>query len=275
MVSSQEIVNWVSDGVNFLQNHLPWHQLPEPTVVAATAVVGGLILSLWGARFLRVIFVLSFMVGGAVLGVQIARACQVELLIGLVLGGGAAALVGHLFYRWWVGVITGICAVLLVLAIGGPKVFPQEIEGLKSFVVQQLEVGGDSYILPDPQDATGPSSGQILSPEVLKDYFWNNRRQFVTRMGVALGLAWVLGLVIGVTMPRFSSVVGTSLLGVSALTLGSGSLLSIHKPVFWNKILANPTLFLVGVGLLLLISLSIQAQGRRAVKVVSPEPIAK
>ncbi len=271
MVGMQEIVAALKDALALLHHHLPWDRFPvtQNVLVAIVALVG-LILCFWGARLLRAIFVAAFLAGGISVGIRVARIIPVDDLVGLVAGGAIAAIIGHLLYRWWVGLLAGFCAVVLVLAIGGPRVLPQVI---KDFQDHLYAGGGEVYELPDPSSADEGSSGDAgYYWAQFWDYFWNQRRDFTTRMGLALGLAWVLGFVVGVTLTRMAAIVGTSLLGVLVVGLAGGSLLSMHWPTLWGQAQSQPGWLLGGLGLLLIISLSLQARGGRPVQMVAAGP---
>ncbi len=104
---------------------------------------------------------------------------------------------------------------------------------------------------------------------------WKENRQKLTTLGVLIAAAIVLGLGLGVVLPRFTTIVGTSSVGVLALTTGSAMLVSRHLPSIWDSILANTVWFLGGAGLLLVVSLAFQARHGHLREVVSaPAPAA-
>ena len=268
VVGMQEIVAALQDALALLHHHLPWDRLPDPSVLAAMVTVTGLIFCFWGARLLRTLFVLGFLAGGISLGIRLARMIPVDDLFGLVIGGAIAAIIGHLLYRWWVGFLAGSCAVILVLMVGGPKVLPQVIQDFQDHLY-----GGEGavYVLPEPpstNEGTAPTESDHYWTQ-LKDYLWNQQRDFTTRMALALALAWLLGFIVGVTLTRTAAIIGTSLLGVLAVGLAGSTLISIHWPTLWTQVQTQPGWLLGGLSLLLIISLSLQARGGRPVQVVA------
>lgn len=272
MVGTQEIITALKNALALLHHHLPWDRLPiTQSVLAMIVTLVGLILCLWGARLLRAIFIAAFLAGGISVGIRVARMIPVDDLVGLVVGGAIAAIIGHLLYRWWVGLLTGLCAVVLVIAIGGPKVLPQAMHDFQNHLYGNE---GEVYELPHPPST---EEGSIVGTgdywAHFRDYFWNQRRDFTLRMGVALGLAWLLGFIVGLTLTRAAAVVGTSLLGVFAVGVAGGSLLSLYAPNVWDQVQAQPGWLLGGLGLLLVISLSLQARRGRPVQVVAAGPV--
>lgn len=267
MMDIRETVDLLTRGAEFVRNHVPADRLPDPTLTAAVTILAGLILAFFGARFLRAIVVLVFVLIGSTTGVRIAQIGQVDLLIGLVLGAGLAGFMGYVFYRWWVGILAGSCAVFLVMAIGGVRLLPQEIQ---AFEDQRLGVQSETYVLP-----SGPAT-QTTRIETLHNYltelgtyFWGQRRNLVIRFGVAAIVALLLGVIFGVTLPKFTMIVGTSLLGVTALAVGTGTLLAVHLPSLWGIILSNGVWSLVTLGIVLIGSLWFQAR-YRAVPAAAP-----
>ncbi|NLX14462.1 MAG: hypothetical protein GXY44_12520 [Phycisphaerales bacterium] len=267
----QELITALSDVLALMRHHLPWDRLPDPSVLAAIFALAGVVLCFWGARLLRALFVLGFLAGGISLGIRVARTIPVDDLVGLVVGGAIAAIIGHLLYRWWVGLLTGLCAVVLVLLIGGPRVLPQVI---KDFQDQHYGSEGAVYVLADPSSAgEGPAMEESEYYWIqVKDYFWNQQRPFTTRIGLALALAGVLGVIVGVMLTRTAAIVGTSLFGVLAVGLAGGSLISMQWPALWTQMQAQPGWLLGGLGLLLIISLSMQARGGRPVQMAAMGP---
>lgn len=247
----------------------PWW--PQTIYAALGAMLIGLLLALWGARLLRTIFILAFMVAGAAVGIRAARSFQVDDLIGLVLGTGFLGLVGHLLYRWWLGVSAGLCLVALVAVVFGVRNLP----------AIETEVG---QIIPDYISAAASAQhgvGQSASAHGradaffygLRDYFWKERRQAVYRAGFVLGLAWLTGLGMGLTLPRFTAVIITSIIGTALQAGGAVSLVSLRWPTAWAAVAEHGAWLLAGVGLVLIVSFAYQARHSRPAQVVPLLPV--
>jgi len=278
MINIQALFGLVSRGVDLIQ-FVPVERRPDPTAAAIVAVLAGLVLAAWGARLLRLGFVLAFLAAGASLGLRVAQRIPVDALFGLVIGGGLAACLGYFFYRWWVGLTTGVLAVLAVLAIGWPRL-ADEFQALRG---EQLGVGTGEYRLAPPVAAgSDTESGRSGLPQV-RTQFWNNvarpfwyqRQTFVVRALVVGSLAWLLGMGLGLMLPRLTTIVGTSFVGVLAVAMGVGVLLRLHRPALWAAVAANGQWYLAAAGLCLIGSLLVQLRqvpGRPVVPVPPLEP---
>lgn len=276
MLGINQLVDRLTGGAGLIRevtrHHLPADFWPDPDRAAIVAILAGLGLALWGARSLRAVYVLAFMGVGAAIGIKIARVMEVDILPGLVVGAGLAALVGYLLYHWWVGVTAGIGAMLLVALLAGAKYMPEiraEVDdGRQAFDDHRLGVGSDDYAsaLPVDDQAAGDYFKRLAS------HYWNNHSDQVYRVGFVLALTWMVGLGMGLTLPRFTTVVGTSVIGVSALALGLGLVISTHWPSLWANLVGHAAWSLAGLGVLLVVSLSYQLRGRRPITVAPPPP---
>ena len=85
------------------------------------------------------------------------------------------------------------------------------------------------------------------------------------RIGLILGLAWLTGLGLGLILPRFTTIVGTSLLGVLGVAIGVVLLVPPYGSGFWPTVENHAPWFLCSLGVVLLASLVYQfRQGRPA-----------
>jgi hypothetical protein len=260
MPGLQEFMTNINKVGGVLHDHLPWDQLPEPTILAAIAALAGFVFAFWGARLLKMVFVFGFAAGGAAVGIHLTREYQVDTIFGLILGGAFAALLGFLMFRWWIGLLTGLCTLLIVIAIAAPRFVEEETEKFKDY---HLGVGGAAYTLEQPD--TGFQS--------VVDYYWNERKTFAGRTLFALGLSFVLGFLVGVLMPRFASVVATSIVGVTFLVGGLYALTALQWPHAWRMTQQEPVWFAAATVFLLIVSLSVQGRKpkRNVVAVNAPQ----
>ncbi len=253
-----------------------------PTLVAILLILG-IVLALWGSRLLRLIYVLTFIVVGGALGVAVAKTVEnVDLLIGLVIGAGLAGLAGHLLFRWWVGMTAACCAALLVLAVAGARNSQDLIAALKEYYQQQ------QVIVDPPQQVEAPSASEDSSSQTLVvgqaawalkayvadafSYFWQTRRDVVTKVVIVAVLAWITGLGMGLALPRFTTILGTACIGVAMISLGLGMLLATYSPATLDSAAGKERYVAIGLGVLLLISLIVQARHRRLALQPSASP---
>lgn len=250
--------------------HVDWTAWPDPRWMAGGAAVIGFVLAFWGGRVLRAFYVLAFMAVGAAVGKRVADTLQVDLLIGLVLGAGFVGLIGYLFYRWWVGLTMGLMGALLVLGLfASPQIEPV----IRTFNDARTGAGTGSYdtVLSQPERQ---ENVQTYLRE-LWAYCWGEQRAVVYRTLGPAALAGLLGLAVGVILPRLATILATSVLGVAALVGGGGYLLWLKWPNLWGRVEASPTWsigLLVG---LLVVSLLYQAShsGRRPVPAAAAAPV--
>jgi hypothetical protein len=223
-----ELVNWARDLIS--QSGV---QLLDPFWTAVACIGAGFVLAFWGGRVLRAAFVFAAMTAGAVAGKRFAATAQVDLLIGLVLGAGVAALVGYLLYRWWLGLTMAIVTGLVVAATFSAPRLLNERQAFDDF---RLGVGSGQY---DTRQTP------LYSMTDVRDYFWQQRREFVYRTLGPVAVAALLGLAVGIIAPRLAAILGTSVMGVVVLAGGAGALAAMKFPDWWNKAQAHET-WLVG-----------------------------
>jgi len=281
MVDPQGLIDRTSSWMEFGHQYWSLNWSLSPNWTAGLAIPAGLILALWGARLLRTIYVLTLMAVGATIGVQMAQRLEVDSLIGLVLGAGLFGLAGHLLYRWLVGLTAGLCTTLVVIALGAPWLTAR----VEAFADDLLDGSTGQRIFSNKVMAGGTTAdvdegnpGPNVSPQefvtVLAKSLWEEKRQELTHLGMLMTAAYLLGVGLGVVLPRFTTIIGTSLIGVAILTTGIATLLIRHWPSLWQSVLANTAWFLGGVGLFLLVSLAFQARHGRLREVVSASATA-
>lgn len=251
----RETADQVTEWVALLREHVPAQSLPDPHWLAGILLVAGVLLSVWGAKLLRGGFVLSFVAIGAAVGIRLAESQQIDMLIGLVLGAGLAGLMGHLMYRWWLGTSAGAFAVLLVLAVGVPRAWPGEVERYRA---QQQTLTLEQYrdALQGDMTSTAPSFAE------LREYLWTERRDLSVKTLVICGLAFGLGFIAGLMIPRLTTIVGTAAAGTLALIVGGGILITLHRPDAWDTLDAQSGWVLAGITATF--AMSVLMQGARS-----------
>ena len=286
MIGMPAVFDRLCQWAEFARRYWSWQALPDPTVSAVIAVAVGLVLALWGARLMRAVFVLGLMAAGAWVGIRIARQYEVDPLIGLVIGAGLAGLIGHLLYRWWVGLTAGLCMSAMVVLAGAPWAVGQA-EAFADALLQQatgerlFANAGVAQLPPSasaPAGAVGPGidwptvvtglhpPGDQARPTPLTclkawtGRIWTMVPGGLKNLGILVVLAGLLGLALGVVLPRLTTIVGTSVIGVAAVAAGATHLIWRHWPNTWRSIQANSLWFYGVVGLLLVVSLAFQAR---------------
>lgn len=284
MTGLREIFNlladWAAQGGVEMSRPGWW---PNPPTLIAALLVLGVILAFWGSRLLRLIYVLAFIVLGGILGVMVARKTNTDLLIGLVIGAGLIGLIGHLLFRWWVGVTAACCAALLVLTVAANQNAENLISALMEYHQQQKVL-----VVPPPPPGTsaGPESrpspalmmGQVMwtLKAYLLDafsYFRQTRQNVVAKVVIVAILAWITGLGMGLALPRFTTILGTACIGVAMISLGLGMLLATYAPETLNSVMSKDKYVAAGLGIVLLVSMIVQARHRRSAAQPSACPV--
>ncbi len=279
------LAGWAAQsGVNLS----PPNGWPSPPTLIAVLLVLGVILALWGSRLLRLFYVLTFTGVGGALGVKVARMANVDALIGLVIGAGIIGLIGHLLFRWWVGVTAACCAALLLLTWAASRNSEALIAALQEYHEQQQVVvvaaPPPAESPGNPDSPAGPTSVVAQATWALRtyvvdafSYFRQTRHNAVTKVVIVAVLAWFTGLGIGLTLPRFTTILGTACVGVALIGLGLGVLLTTYSPATLDSMAGREKYVAVGSGVLILISLLVQVRHRRPVPQAtdSPAPASK
>lgn len=250
---------------------LPMEGFPDLSVWAPAMLLGGLVLAFFGARLLRAVYILVFMVVGGRLGVYLAGQGQVDSMFGLIIGALVAAVIGYLLFRWWVGVTAGTLAVLILALLSGPKL-DAELTQLSDYLPDATA----DYTLPATSmlERT-PEQQRAYALEKLKDYIWKERADVTHRAALGLALVWILGVAVGVLLPKLTMVLGTSVIGVGLISTGGGIMVAKYMPEKWDAVQANAPWLAAAAGILLLAAISFQARGSRPPRVLPPPaPVA-
>jgi hypothetical protein len=104
-------------------------------------------------------------------------------------------------------------------------------------------------------------------------YFWVNRRNLVVRSGLVCGVAFILGFAMGLAVPRVTTVVGTSLMGIFAVVMGVGTWVTVYRHEWWTYVNTHLSWFAMAVGLLVLMSIMTQITQRRPAVAPSATPV--
>lgn len=277
----QAMMDAFSKGAELLRNSLPegiWLSPGSAATVAAVGLAIGLILALWGAKLLRFLYVAAFIFAGAYAGIHLARNYAIDDLFGLVVGAAVAGLLGHFFFRWWIGITAGLCAMIIAAAVLGPQILPQLPDDLNAFWDQQQGVGSGDYsdVLRQREvieEARQKGTLQILRE--LRAFIWEANPQETGKLTFVLAIAWLVGLAVGALAPRFTTICITSVLGVSLFAIGLSYLLATRLPAAWAFICAESRWALVALGIACLVSLAWQFHARRPiVPATAPAPAA-
>jgi uncharacterized membrane protein HdeD (DUF308 family) len=126
--------------------------------------------------------------------------------------------------------------------------------------------------LQSAEDQTArPSVGVVV--ETWARTLWQAMPAEFKNLGLLAGIAALLGLALGVVLPRLTTVIGTSVFGVLAVAGGVASLLAAYAPNVWRSCQSEPGWTYGILGLLLVVSLAFQAR-RGRLRQVAPAAAA-
>jgi hypothetical protein len=149
--------------------------------------------------------------------------------------------------------------VLLVLLVSASK----PVQLVRDYEEHRLGMSSGVYALPS---APAPADAHLADYlEGFRTFLLENRQEFMYRSAFVLGLAALLGLAIGILLPRLTMIVGTSLVGVVASAAGIGVLLSTRWPAGLAWVSGNVPWTFGAAGLLLASAMLFQARRRRPV----------
>lgn len=270
MVELQVIIDRVVGCLSLGRQYMAPEWNPPVDIVAGILLIASLLSILWGARLLRMIYILTFIVSGASLGVWLAKRFDVELLIGLVLGAGVLGVLGHLLYRWWIGMTAGICAATVVIAMGLPWIWDYTEQFSDHYMgsARGLRFAGCASRA-GQTDSNTPGAGQNwLAPpgfwDAYRKQLWEQRQMELQRVAILAAIAAGLGLIMGLILTRFTTLLGTALIGTLIAAISAGFLLLRYRPDWWASFTPHSQWSWIVIGGLTLSGMAFQWRYRRS-----------
>jgi hypothetical protein len=265
----------------FVQQHVPDTWQAQGVPIAILTLIGGVALSVFGAKLARVGMTCAFVLGGAALGGFFAKDTGFTPAICVLIGAAAIGVIGHLTFRVWVGVISA--AVISSLALGA---FAQQrlLPHVAEFDQRYANVStGDTFASTNSTvgfSIPSPAQQQAYaqrSPQEWAQNFWNfvsQKDQRIPTHAKLIGMvALVTGLLIGLLASRATLILSTAIVG-TVLVVGSVvTLLTRSFPGSYESLMQRPGLTGVAVGGFLVTSLILQgilAHKGRAPETKSP-----
>ena len=238
---------------------LQWLPADVALSVVPTALVMlvlGIGVAVLGAKLARFTITSVFILAGAGAGFLFSHAYQFPPTICTLTAALFVGLIGHLAFRFWVGL--GLSVVLAGLVVGGfsyarlsPHVSAFEQQGLKvSDGTETLPLAGESK-------AEATMSPQQWWPKFIA--FVQQRDADAERVGSALAaLALMTGLLIGLVAARLALIVSTSALGTFLVLGGSGALCAHFGSVDYRLGSRYPVVVGIALGAFFATSLFLQ-----------------
>lgn len=214
-------------------HHVPGMAGWAPTAVLAGLSVAGLILLLRGAALTPMLAGAACgvcgLVGGAAAGSAAGWPVWPVALGGLVIG----AVAGVALLRLWLALLVSACAALLLTSAYSARfVFPH----LRTFSTAGYDAEQGLNTLPPP----GSLDMQAAGPRAQLAALWQHLRDNVPRLELGLGglalLGGLLGLLVGLTAPRFSRALWAATAGTFLALLGVTGLLQAYWPAALERL---------------------------------------
>lgn len=243
----------------FAVQNIPSEFQERTVAIAAIFLVGGIGLSVLGAKLAKPAMTTVLGLLGALGGVVFARNTGIHEAIGGLVGAVMFGTVSHLTFRLWVGVASAL--VLSTLALGAfsyQEVVPhvKEFDGMMTWSPVE---GQQKFTLPSPEEQAAN-----IQPE-FKEWasgFWAYATQQDERLPINTQLvgfgAAALGLFLGVIAVRWMLILATSIVGTGLVTTAVATTVAHYSPGSEQTFLSNAGVMGMGVGAFLVSSLILQ-----------------
>lgn len=254
--------------------HTPADVLNEAVPLAVMLLIGGVGLSVLGAKMARVASTFAFAGTGAIAGAYFARQSGFPLAVCIGGGGLLFGVIGYQTMRFWVGMLTA--AVLASLALGAygyQRVVPHVAEFEQS-MRESANDGDFVFSVPSPE---AQQAYRDRTPKQWVQQFWAfaTARDGTLEQGArTIGIVAILtGLCLGVVAMRWALILSTAFLGTGLVTAGMSTLVSHywHGQVY-QAFSARPAVFGAIIGGFCVSSLIVQTALTRPAPAGKPEP---
>lgn len=252
----------VQEVETFVQQYVSPEVLSQAGMAALLALIAGIAISVLGAKLARFVLTSACVVAGAALGLNvIARDTGFNPALCMVVAAALIGGAGYLCYRLWIGF--AMAALLSAAALGTfsvERVLPYvaAVQSDPTLISAQVTPGVELTIptLPDA-DTTSTAS------EALREYWTYAKVQDATLQPHARSLAVVAsvaGLLIGMALVRFSTILFTSVVGTLLVGTGITGLISALQPGFYRTAVEHPAIGGATLGLCFLFSVILQTR---------------
>lgn len=223
-MNADQVSQFIEQVQGLWESHVPAAYQVTALPAAVGMLVVGIGLSVLGARLARFGITCGFAAVGVLVALTFGSMTDVPLLALILIGVLVAGGIGFALFRLWVGLAAAaFLSAVTIAAYGGEVVVPHFLE------YEQVCDFDGTFVLPDPiADETADDALSDL--ETWAHDFWlhvESQETDVNRrlLGVGLG-AGLVGLLLGVLLPRFTLVVTSSVLGTVLVMAGLAGLAS-------------------------------------------------
>ncbi|MCO6436953.1 MAG: hypothetical protein J5J06_07690 [Phycisphaerae bacterium] len=231
-------------------------------LIGAFALVGGGLLSVFGAKLARGGLTVALALGGMTIGAEYGARLGLPGPVAAILAGAMLGTIGFLTFRLWAGVLTGLVACGVAISVFGYREVAPHAADFQPLPVQAMTVqagvesGADAVVTP---------SGELIPPaprEWMQQFWAYVRSQNASLTSDAepiIAAALLVGLFLGVLAVRAMLILSTSLLGTSLIFGGAITLLGQVFPTSLSAMERSPGAVGMALGGFLVSSLILQA----------------
>lgn len=257
-----DFANTIEQLRTLVVQHVGQESLASTVPLAAILLLlGGIGISILGAKLSRVALIGSFIAFGGIVGWQFGQTVQFAPALCAIAGGGMVGAIAHLTFRLWVGMIVAVVAAALAMgAFGYVRLVPFVDDFQQASLAPVAANSGETvFELPTPDEQTANLKRDIKD---LGREFWTfatTQDSSIQRNAQMAGVgALLMGLFLGVVATRWALVLATSLLGTAFVTFGVVTGLSIVLPGSYQTLASHPKASAIVVGGFLLTSMVLQ-----------------
>ena len=235
----------------FAVHNVPPEFQERTVAIAAVCLVGGIGMSVLGAKIAKPAMTTVLGLLGAFGGVVFARNCGIHEAIGGLVGAVMLGTVSHLTFRLWVGVASAL--VLSTLALGAFS-YQEVVPHVKDFDSMVT-----TFTVPSPEQQAANIKPEFT--EWAKDFwaFATDRDQTLPVNSQLVGFgAAAVGLFLGVIAVRWMLILATSIVGTSLVTTAVATTVTHYSPGSEQALLEHSGVMGLGVGAFLVSSLILQ-----------------
>ncbi|MHC5111435.1 MAG: hypothetical protein ACYTHJ_16330 [Planctomycetota bacterium] len=283
-----DIATYLETVGNLLRQHQIHFDAAHIVPTASLVLIGGIAISVLGAKLARPAFIMAAAVIGAGVGLAFAERSGYSVPLSILVSAGLVAAVGYMTFRLWVGV--GVMLMLASLTFGGfgvrnllpllpafeesyqatlvtaPSATPTAGGGTGSEASAE-EIATVSFSIPSAQ-AQMESASRAVSE--LGQRFWSfatEKQPNLSQQAQALGIGTlIVGLFFGVLAVRWSLVLSTSLGGTLLVMSSVLALLSQFSASTYQTLTSSPVAVGITTGGFFLTSVILQALLTREAK---------
>ncbi|MFH0982978.1 MAG: hypothetical protein V2A79_15770 [Planctomycetota bacterium] len=222
-MNTDQLNQFVDQVQRLWQTHVPPEYQVPVLPVAVGMLLFGVGVSVLGAKLARFGITCGFAGVGVLVALALAPAIGVSTVAALVVGVLLAGGIGYALFRLWVGLAAAVFFSAVALGVYGSQVVAPHF-----IAYDPAATFNGTFSLPDPSADDTTAERALSDMRAWADDFWlyvQSREADVNRriLGIGLGAALV-GLLLGMMLPRLILIVASSVVGTLMVMSGLAGL---------------------------------------------------